>query len=64
MGKNLYTTAEPLGTSGLITPWNHPIVIPAWKFVPTLATGNTVVHKPMSTVPNVSRMGFECSRKP
>mgnify|MGYP000480472689 CR=1 FL=1 len=37
--KHLYTQAEPLGTVGLITPWNYPIAIPAWKLAPALAAG-------------------------
>ncbi|SOH94894.1 aldehyde dehydrogenase (NAD+) [Monaibacterium marinum] len=38
-------TREPLGVVGLITPWNFPIAIPAWKTAPALAFGNTVVLK-------------------
>jgi acyl-CoA reductase-like NAD-dependent aldehyde dehydrogenase len=37
---------SPLGTVGLITPWNFPIAIPAWKIAPALAFGNAVVWKP------------------
>jgi aldehyde dehydrogenase (NAD+) len=59
-GKDLYTKREPLGTVGLITPWNYPIAIPAWKLAPALAAGNTVVHKPASLAPNVSRILYEC----
>ena len=36
---------------GLITPWNFPIAIPAWKIAPALAYGNTVVFKPADLVP-------------
>ncbi|HEV8695061.1 MAG TPA: aldehyde dehydrogenase family protein [Lysobacter sp.] len=36
----------PVGVIGLITPWNFPIAIPAWKIAPALAFGNTVVWKP------------------
>jgi aldehyde dehydrogenase (NAD+) len=57
---DLYTKREPLGTVGLITPWNYPIAIPAWKLAPALATGNTVVFKPASLAPAVSRLLFEC----
>jgi aldehyde dehydrogenase (NAD+) len=42
---------EPLGVVGLITPWNFPIAIPAWKLAPALAYGNTVVFKPADLVP-------------
>ncbi len=37
---------EALGVVGLITPWNFPIKIPAWKAAPTLAFGSSVVLKP------------------
>lgn len=47
----LFTTREPLGVCGIITPWNFPIAIPAWKIVPALAFGNTVVFKPASLTP-------------
>ena len=42
---------EPLGVVGMITPWNYPIAIPAWKIAPALAYGNTVVVKPAELVP-------------
>ncbi len=42
---------EPLGVVGLITPWNFPIAIPAWKIAPALAFGNAVVFKPAELVP-------------
>ncbi|WP_226042870.1 aldehyde dehydrogenase family protein [Natrinema sp. DC36] len=58
--KDLYTKREPLGTVGLITPWNYPIAIPAWKLAPALAAGNTAVLKPASAAPNVVRIVFEC----
>ncbi len=41
-----YTTREPLGTVGIVTPWNFPLAIPAWKLAPALVYGNTVVFKP------------------
>ncbi|MGI9254558.1 MAG: aldehyde dehydrogenase family protein, partial [Thermomicrobiales bacterium] len=47
----LYTVREPLGVCGIITPWNFPIAIPAWKIAPALAFGNTVVFKPASATP-------------
>lgn len=47
----LYTVEEPLGVVGLITPWNYPIAIPAWKLAPALATGNTAVLKPANLAP-------------
>ncbi|WP_201836409.1 aldehyde dehydrogenase family protein [Microvirga zambiensis] len=42
---------EPEGVIGIITPWNFPIAIPAWKIAPALAYGNTVVFKPADLVP-------------
>lgn len=47
----LYTTREPLGVVGVITPWNFPIAIPAWKIAPAIAFGNAVVFKPASATP-------------
>lgn len=44
-------TREPIGVVGLITPWNFPIAIPAWKVAPALAFGNCVVLKPADQVP-------------
>jgi aldehyde dehydrogenase (NAD+) len=50
-GMTVEVTREPLGVIGLITPWNFPIAIPAWKIAPALAYGNTVVVKPADLVP-------------
>jgi alpha-ketoglutaric semialdehyde dehydrogenase len=57
---------EPVGVVGVITPWNFPIAIPAWKSAPALAYGNTVVLKPAELVPGsvvalaeiIHRVGF------
>ena len=46
---------DPIGVVGLITPWNFPIAIPAWKIAPALAFGNTVVFKPADLVPGSAR---------
>lgn len=46
-----YTIRKPLGAVALITPWNFPSAIPAWKIAPALVTGNTVVIKPASLAP-------------
>jgi acyl-CoA reductase-like NAD-dependent aldehyde dehydrogenase len=46
-----YTVRQPLGVVALITPWNFPICIPAWKIAPALVAGNTVIFKPSSTTP-------------
>lgn len=41
-----YTTREPIGVCALITPWNVPLAIAAWKLAPALATGNVAIMKP------------------
>jgi aldehyde dehydrogenase (NAD+) len=50
-GMGVAVTREPVGVVGIITPWNFPIAIPAWKIAPALAYGNTVVFKPAELVP-------------
>src|SRR6266403_1899006 len=50
-GMSVEVTREPIGVVGLITPWNFPIAIPAWKLAPALICGNTVVLKPASAAP-------------
>lgn len=50
-GVDVEVTREPVGVVGIITPWNFPIAIPAWKIAPALAYGNTVVFKPADLVP-------------
>ena len=48
------TVRRPIGVVGLITPWNFPIAIPAWKIMPALISGNTLVLKPASDTPLLS----------
>ncbi|MGK9165447.1 aldehyde dehydrogenase family protein [Inquilinus limosus] len=50
-GIDVEITREPIGVIGLITPWNFPIAIPAWKIAPALAYGNCIVFKPADLVP-------------
>jgi len=50
-GIGVEITREPIGVVGVITPWNFPIAIPAWKIAPALCYGNTVVFKPAELVP-------------
>jgi aldehyde dehydrogenase (NAD+) len=50
-GNLLFTLRQPLGVVGLITPWNFPVAIPAWKLAPALVCGNAVVLKPASQAP-------------
>lgn len=53
-GIGVELTREPMGVIGLITPWNFPIAIPAWKIAPALAYGNCVVFKPAELVPGTA----------
>jgi aldehyde dehydrogenase (NAD+) len=65
-GMTVEVTREAVGVVTVITPWNFPIAIPAWKIAPALAYGNTVVFKPAELVPGsawalaeiISRAGF------
>ena len=50
-GVGVEITREAAGVVGIITPWNFPIAIPAWKIAPALCHGNTVVIKPADLVP-------------
>jgi aldehyde dehydrogenase (NAD+) len=50
----LYTVRQPLGVVALITPWNFPMAIPAWKLAPALVAGNAVILKPASPAPGMS----------
>jgi acyl-CoA reductase-like NAD-dependent aldehyde dehydrogenase len=50
----VYTVRQPLGVVGLITPWNFPVAIPAWKLAPALVSGNAVVIKPASQAPGLT----------
>lgn len=51
-GVGIDVTTQPVGTVGIISPWNFPIAIPAWKIAPALCFGNTVVFKPAELVPS------------
>ncbi len=64
-GVDVHITREPVGVVGLITPWNFPIAIPAWKIAPALAFGNAVVFKPAELVPALAfRLAEIISRSP
>ena len=45
------TVLQPIGVIGMITPWNFPMAIPAWKLMPALVAGNSIVMKPASDTP-------------
>ena len=51
-----YTVRQPLGVVGLITPWNFPVAIPAWKIAPALIAGNTMVLKPAEQTPLTAQL--------
>jgi acyl-CoA reductase-like NAD-dependent aldehyde dehydrogenase len=56
-----YTLREPFGVCGIITPWNFPLLMIAWKIAPALACGNTVVVKPAEEAPLTGlRLGELC----
>ena len=48
---HVFAIRKPVGVVGLVTPWNFPIAIPAWKMAPALICGNTIVVKPASSSP-------------
>ncbi|HYW41516.1 MAG TPA: aldehyde dehydrogenase family protein [Bryobacteraceae bacterium] len=48
---HMFALRKPVGVVGMITPWNFPSAIPAWKMAPALICGNTVVLKPASAAP-------------
>jgi acyl-CoA reductase-like NAD-dependent aldehyde dehydrogenase len=50
-GESILVNRHPIGVVGVITPFNFPMAIPAWKIAPALTYGNTVVWKPASVVP-------------
>lgn len=52
--KMAFTTRQPVGVVGLITPWNFPVAIPAWKCFPALLAGNGIVLKPSEHAPACS----------
>ena len=53
-GEHIEQVREAIGVVGVITPWNFPTQIPAWKIAPALLWGNTVVWKPASDIPAIS----------
>ena len=48
---HMFAIRKAIGVVGLVTPWNFPIAIPAWKLAPALICGNTVILKPASVSP-------------
>ena len=62
-GINIDISREAIGVAGLITPWNFPIAIAAWKMGPALAYGNTVVLKPSEVTPATAHVLAEVLNK-
>lgn len=58
-GVQAFTVREPIGVCGLITPWNFPLMMSAWKLAPALAAGNTVILKPSTLTPLTAIKLFE-----
>jgi betaine-aldehyde dehydrogenase len=54
---------EPVGVIGQVAPWNYPMMMAIWKFVPAIAAGNTVVIKPSDTTPVTTVMLAEIAAK-
>jgi aldehyde dehydrogenase (NAD+) len=59
-GVHLFTRMEPLGTIGVLTPWNFPVNLPVVKLAPALLSGNAVLWKPASAAVGTSRALWEC----
>ncbi|MBT6412671.1 MAG: aldehyde dehydrogenase family protein, partial [Betaproteobacteria bacterium] len=53
-GIDVEIVRDPMGVVGIISPWNFPAAIPAWKIAPALAYGNSVVFKPADLVPGTA----------
>jgi alpha-ketoglutaric semialdehyde dehydrogenase len=62
-GIEVEITRQPVGVIALITPWNFPIAIPAWKIAPALAYGNTVVFKPAELAPASAWAVADCLQR-
>ncbi|HWC56909.1 MAG TPA: 5-carboxymethyl-2-hydroxymuconate semialdehyde dehydrogenase, partial [Sphingomicrobium sp.] len=58
-----YTTRQPIGPVGVITPWNTPFMLSTWKIAPALAAGCTVVHKPAEWSPYSARLLVEIAHE-
>lgn len=50
---------EPAGVTGLIVPWNYPLLMSVWKIAPALAAGNSIVFKPAELTPLSCMVLFE-----
>jgi alpha-ketoglutaric semialdehyde dehydrogenase len=59
-GKLAWTTRQPVGVVGMITPWNFPVAIPSWKCFPALLAGNGIVIKPSEEAPLCADRFVDC----
>ncbi len=50
-GYTSYIRREPIGVCAQVAPWNYPLMMGVWKFIPAIAAGNTTVLKPSDTTP-------------
>ncbi|NML55003.1 gamma-aminobutyraldehyde dehydrogenase [Streptomyces sp. R302] len=57
-----YVRREPIGVVGSIAPWNYPLQMAAWKILPAIAAGNTIVLKPAELTPLTSLMFAEAAK--
>ncbi|MCW2653154.1 MAG: betaine-aldehyde dehydrogenase [Mycobacterium sp.] len=62
-GHTSWIRREPIGVIGQVTPWNYPMMMAIWKFVPAIAAGNTVVIKPSDTTPVTTVMLAELASR-
>ena len=62
-GHTSWIRREPVGVVGQVTPWNYPMMMAIWKFVPAIAAGNTAVIKPSDTTPVTTVMLAELASK-
>src|SRR3989442_1742933 len=58
-----YTTRQPRGIAGLISPWNLPLYLLSWKIAPAIAVGNTAIAKPSELTPMTAYMLCEIARE-
>ena len=59
-GRQVYAVRTPTGVVGAITPWNYPMAMPAWKVMPALVTGNSVVLNCVSSHGSVPGLTCAC----
>ncbi|MFJ7153830.1 gamma-aminobutyraldehyde dehydrogenase [Streptomyces sp. NPDC101118] len=58
-----YVRREPIGVVGSIAPWNYPLQMAAWKILPAVAAGNTIVLKPAELTPLTSLMFAQAAKE-